>query len=374
MTRDPLRITRPDLRWDDHGPLRRAIDSGWLTNGPQVRLFEERLRERLGVEHVLAVSSGTAALHVALLACGVQPGDEVLVPDFTFPATVNVIEHVGARPILVDIDLATFNIDVAEAAARVTGRTRALLPVHQFGRPADLTALVGLAERHGLVLIEDAACALGAAHEGRACGTVGRAGCFSFHPRKVVTTGEGGAIVTRDAVVAEACRQLRNHGLAADGGEDYRLCGYNYRLSDLHAAAGLGQLARLDALLERRAWLARRYSSRLAGLDGLLAPAADGAGPQTRPAQQSYVVLLDERVERAALIRRLCEAGIEAVVPARAVHTLPYYKTKYGFTDGMRPRSFRAAASTLALPLFAAMSEDDVDYVAETLRRALAAG
>ncbi len=371
MTRPTLRITEPDLRLDDLAGLREVVASGWLTGGPVVKAFEEALGAFLEAEHVVACSSGTAALQLALEGLGLGAGAEVLVPAFTFPATANVVERAGARPVLVDVELASYDMDPARAEAAVTPRTRALMPVHQFGHPADLPALGALAARHGLCLVEDAACALGAEHDGRRCGTVGRAGCFSFHPRKVLTTAEGGAVATNDPDLAAACRELRNHGLSAGSGEDFRRLGDNRRMSDVHAALGLPQLSRLSETLARRALLASRYTEALreAGALGLPGPPAGG-----RHGWQSYVVLLPETIDREACIRRLAELGIQAVAPARAIHLLPYYRDRYGLRPEDYPQAARAARSALALPLFPAMDEGDVDRVVDAVRQVLETG
>jgi perosamine synthetase len=368
MTRPTLRITEPDLRLEDLAGLREVVESGWLTGGATVRAFEAALGAFLGAEQVVACSSGTAALQLALEGLGVGPGAEVLVPAFTFPATANVVERAGARPVLVDVELESYNMDPARAEAAITPRARALMPVHQFGHPADLAALGPLSVRRGLCLIEDAACALGAEHDGRRCGTVGRAGCFSFHPRKVLTTAEGGAVVTDDAELASACREIRNHGLAAPGGVDFRRLGDNRRMSDVHAALGLPQLSRLPETLARRAFLASRYSEALCGEPELGLPGSPGQG---RHGWQSYVVLLPEAVDREGCIRRLGERGIQAVAPARAIHLLPYYRDRYGFRPEDYPQAARADRSALALPLFPAMDEGAVDRVADAVHQVL---
>jgi dTDP-4-amino-4,6-dideoxygalactose transaminase len=369
MLRREIRLTRPALRREDLGPLVAIVDSGWLTNGPRVAEFEDGLRQLLGVGHVIACSSGTAALQMAVLACGVGPGDEVIVPDFTFPATANAVEHSGAKAVLVDIDPGTYNLDLGLAEQAITAKTRAILPVHQFGRPMDLGALGDLARRHGLSLIEDAACALGATWGAKRCGTAGIAGCFSFHPRKIITTGEGGAVATDDDGVASRCRQLRNHGALPGPAADYALCGFNFRISDVNAALGLAQLPRLDLLIEARRRLAAIYDERLRDVPGVRLPAPAGAG---RHVYQSYVIVLAEGLDRDGCVRALGERGIESGPGARALHTLRYYRERYGYAAGDLKRSFRVAGSTLALPLHPEMSEDDVRFVVAALTEVLA--
>jgi perosamine synthetase len=369
MRRREIRLTRPVLQQEDRAALEACLESGWLTNGPRVAEFESELRETLGVAHVIACSSGTAALQMAVLACGVGRGDEVIVPDFTFPATANAVEHAGARSVLVDVDPVTFNLDLALAERALSAKTRAILPVHQFGRPADLFALRDLAQRRGLRLVEDAACALGACWADIPCGTAGAAGCFSFHPRKLVTTGEGGAVVTGDGELALRCRRLRNHGTLPGPQPDYALCGFNFRMSDLNAALGLAQLPRLAALVETRRRLAAGYDACLASLPGVRVPAPLAEGRQV---YQSYVVVLPESTDRDRCLRALGERGIECGRGASAVHTLPYYRERYGYLPGELPHSFRLAGSALALPLHPGMSEEDVHFVADALAEVLA--
>jgi perosamine synthetase len=320
--------------------------------GEKVRELEELLAQATGSEHAVAVSSGTAALHVAVLAAGVGPGDEVLVPAYTFPATANVVALVGARPVLVDVDPVTMNVDPADAARRVTQRTKAILAVHLFGRPARLEELPDLP------ILEDAAGALGASHRGRPCGGLGLLGCFSFHPRKIVTTGEGGAVTTNDADLAERARQLRHHGWTPSNAyEDLPRGGFNYRLSDILCAIGIPQLRKLDELLAARERVARGYDERLGDLDVVLPRADDG----DRHGWQAYVVQLDRRDDALAGLR---EAGIQAQIGTYALHRLGAYRDQGSF-----PGADAAFERALALPLHTRLGDAELDRVAGTLAR-----
>jgi perosamine synthetase len=350
-----IRLAWPDLGADEVAAVADVLESGHLTMGPKVVEFERELARVCDVPHAVAVSSGTAALHLALLALGVGDGDEVIVPAYTFPATANVVALTGARPVLVDVEPETMNLDVAKAAAALTPRTRAVVGVHLFGRPLDWDALQDVVPED-VALVEDAAGALGARHRGRPCGSLGAVGCLSFHPRKVITTGEGGAVTTRAAEVAEQVRTLRHHGQAEEG--DFVVAGFNYRLSDLQCAVGLVQLRRLDELLAARRRLAAAYAERLDGLVDLPA-SADG----DEHGWQAYVVGLDRRDDALAALR---EAGIEAQIGTYALHRLARYSDQGPFhgADACYERA-------LALPFHSRLDENDLDRVAETLRGVL---
>jgi perosamine synthetase len=308
-----------------------------------------------GVAHAVAVSSGTAALHLAVLALGLDARDEVLVPAYTFPATANVVALAGARPVLVDVDPATFNLEPARVADAVTPRTRAVLAVHLFGRPLAWEELVrALPDR--VALVEDAAGALGARRGGRPCGGLGRAGCLSFHPRKIVTTGEGGAVTTDDAGLADAIRRLRHHGIEPAGAFEIRSPGLNYRLSDILCAVGIPQLRRLDELLEARTRVAEAYRRRLAGV--VATPAAE---PGDRHGWQAYVVRLERRDEALAALRA---EGIQAQIGTYALHLLGAYRDQGEF-----PGARAAYEQALALPFHSRLGGDEIERVAAVLER-----
>jgi perosamine synthetase len=348
-----IRLARPDVGAEEAKAVAEVLESGQLTMGPKVADFEAGLARACDVEHALVVSSGTAALHLAVLALDLGAGDEVLVPAYTFPATANVVAHAGATPVLVDVDPTTMNLDPEQARAAVTPRTRAVIAVHLFGRPLDWEALhESLPE--DVVLVEDAAGALGARRRGRPCGGLGRLGCLSFHPRKIVTTGEGGAVTTSDGELAQRIREMRDHGIDRRGEFEIASPGLNYRLSDILCAVGIPQLERLEELLQARERLAAVYSERLAGLVEL--PSADEGD---RHGRQAYVVQLDRRDEALAALRK---DGIEAQIGTYALHRLGAYRGQGPF-----PGADRCYERALALPFHTRLSDGDVARVAESL-------
>jgi perosamine synthetase len=320
--------------------------------GAKVDELEELLARACEVEHAVVVSSGTAALHLTILALGLEPGDEVLVPAYTFPATANVVALAGLRPVLVDVDPETMNLDLERVAEAVGARTRAVLAVHLFGRPLDWESLAEAVPEH-VVLLEDAAGALGARRRGRACGSLGRMGCLSFHPRKIVTTGEGGAVTTDHADLAAAIRSMRHHGWS---GDDMPAPGVNYRLADVLCALGIPQVRRLDELLAARTRIAAGYERRLAGI--VETPSADEGDVH---GWQAYVVCVDRRDEVLAQLRA---EGIEAQIGTYALHRLGAYADQGSF-----PGADAAYERALALPFHSRLSEDDLDRVCASLDR-----
>jgi perosamine synthetase len=351
-----IRLARPDLGAEEAAAVAEVLDSGVLTMGPKVAEFESELARACQRPHAVAVSSGTAALHLAVLALGIGEGDEVLVPAYTFPATANIVALAGARPVLVDVDPATMNLDLARVETAVTKRTRAVLAVHLFGRPLDWEALESVVPPP-VALIEDAAGALGARRRGRPCGGLGVAGCLSFHPRKIVTTGEGGAVVCADEQLADAVRRLRHHGIEPRGDFDIRLPGLNYRLSDVLCAVGIPQLRRLDELLAARRRVAEAYAERLVDVAEL--PSVETGDTH---GWQAYVVQVPRRDD---VLRVLREHGIEAQIGTYALHRLSAYRDQGSFPGA--DRSFERA---LALPLHSRLSESEVDFVADVVRGA----
>ncbi len=375
----------------------RAIRSGWVTQGPEVAAFELEFAAFVGASHACAVSSGTTALHLALLVAGVRPGDEVITVSHSYIATANVVRYCGALPVLVDIEPDTFNIDPSCLEAFVTPRTRAILCVHQIGMPCDLRAIVELAHRRALRVVEDAACAVGSEilwnerweRIGRPHGDLA---CFSFHPRKLVSTGDGGMITTSEPEWDAGLRLWRQHGMSvADTTrhasrqvvfERYPVLGYNYRLTDIQAAVGREQLARLPEILERRRHLARRYLERLSGIPQLTLPCEP---PWARTNWQSFCVRLDERLDQKAVMQRLLDAGIatrRGVMCAHreAAYPLDAWTCRPAGRDCDCPagscrrlaESERAQDHGLILPLFHQMTETDQDRVVAALRAACA--
>lgn len=362
-----IRLAVPDMEFADvESGLRQSIESGWLTNGPQVEAFEASVAAHVGTRYAIATSSGTTALHLALLALGVGEGDEVIVPDYTFPATATVVLHCGARPVLADVDGQTFNLDPNDAAKRITPRTKAIMPVHQFGLPADMGPILELAERHSLFVIEDAACALGASYHGSPCGALAHVGCFSFHPRKVITTGEGGAITTNDEAIANFCRLWRNHGMVAVAGrKSFLVPGYNHRMDELSATLGVAQMKRLDYIVKRRRELAHRLTEAIGDL-AWLRPPVEASGHLH--SYQSYVVVLEEGVDQDSVITQLDAAGVEATPGAAAVHAQPYAREWFGTDEVEFPVSAALYSRSLTLPLYPRMTEEEIEQVVEALR------
>jgi dTDP-4-amino-4,6-dideoxygalactose transaminase len=349
-----IRLAKPDAGAAELAQLAEVLESGQLTMGPKVTEFEGLLAAATGCSEAVAVSSGTAALHLAVLAAGIGPGDEVIVPAYTFPATANVVVFAGATPVLVDVDPVTMNIDPELARAAVTPRTKAVLAVHLFGRPARVEELPELP------LVEDAAGALGARRRARPAGSLGRLACFSFHPRKVVTTGEGGAVTMSEPELADAVRQLRHHGWQPPGYADMPVAGLNYRISDLSCAVGIPQLERLEELLATRTRIAEAYTERLEGL--VRVPGVDHGD---RHGWQAYVVQVDRRDDVMAALRA---EEIECQIGTYSLPLLSAYRHQGEF-----PGARRAFERALALPFHSELTDAELDRVADALGRALAA-
>jgi dTDP-4-amino-4,6-dideoxygalactose transaminase len=345
-----VRLASPDVGEEELAELAAVVATGQLTMGPKVAELERLLAEACGTTEAVAVSSGTAALHLAVLALGIGPGDEVLVPAYTFPATGNVVALAGARPVLVDVDPVTMNVDPEAARAAVTPRTRAILAVHLFGRPARLEELPDVP------VLEDAAGALGARRQSRPCGGLGVLGCLSFHPRKIVTTGEGGAVTTSDPAIAESVRSLRHHGWSpSDRYEDMPRGAFNYRIPDLLCALGIPQVRRLEELLAARERVAAGYAERLADLPVTL-PEAD---PGDRHGLQAYVVQADGR---DAVMEGLRARGIQCQIGTYALHRLGAYRDQGAF-----PGADAAFERALALPFHTKLTDSELDRVAGAL-------
>jgi dTDP-4-amino-4,6-dideoxygalactose transaminase len=371
-------ITKPYLSVEEEQAVLQVLRSGWIVQGPKVAEFERTVAAYGGTRHAVATSNCTTALHLTLILHGIGPGDEVLVPSFTFIATANAVVYTGAIPIFVDIDPHTYNIDPACIEAAITPRTKAIMPVHQIGLAADMDRINAIAQRHGLAVIEDAAPALGATYKGQRVGGLGNPTCFSFHPRKVITTGEGGMLMTDDDTLAERARFLRAHGMSqsdlarhqAKGVviEEYHDLGYNYRLSDLHAALGIVQMQKLDVMLAHRQRVAERYNEAFADVDGIQLPWSSRETPHT---YQSYMIQLQPHVAktRERVMQEMLEAGVATRRGVMAVHLEPYYQQR--FPNTRLPLTERATRRTLLLPNYATMTEGEQEYVIEHLCRIL---
>jgi dTDP-4-amino-4,6-dideoxygalactose transaminase len=375
-------IALPSTGDEEWEALREPLQSGWLTQGPVVRRFEEAFARRHDVPHALATTSCTTALHLALAALGIGPGDEVIVPAFTWIATANAVVYCGATPVFVDVDLDTFNMDPALTAAAVTPATRAVVPVHLFGLCADMTA-IGTAVGPSIAVVEDAACAAGASYHGRPAGGLGSAACFSFHPRKSITTGEGGMLVTADADLAGRAEQLRNHGAAVPEEvrhhgpapfllPDFDELGFNYRMTDLQAAIGLVQLSKLDAFVDERAQWAKWYSDELASLGWLRLPEEPEGG---RHAWQAYVTVVDEDapIARNDLMARLHELGVATRPGTHSVPSTGYYRRRLDVETDSYPVATRLQEQSMAIPLHNRMTHDDYEHVVSAIRATVGA-
>lgn len=347
--------------------VKEVLDSGWVTQGPKVKEFEEKYAKHNGSKHAIAVSSGTAALHVSLLALGIGKDDEVIVPDFTFPATGNTVLFTGAKPVLADIDLKTYCIDPKEVKRNITPKTKAIIPVHCFGHPAQMTEIMEIADENNIIVIEDAAPAHGAEFQDMKVGNLGICGCFSFHPRKIISTGEGGMITTNDHEMADKARQIRNHGMSYESNvkdnefrlPSFNMLGYNYRLSGISAAVGIKQLEILDKAIDERRRFARLYNDLIQEIE------MDVTTPfeqdNIRHVYQSYVILLGKENHRNALIKGLRSKDVECTIGTYSLSNLPLYQ-------GECPNGTKAFNNTLALPLYERLEDKDLEYIVNCLK------
>jgi dTDP-4-amino-4,6-dideoxygalactose transaminase len=376
MRDDFLVFGSPLIGEDEIAEVVDSLRSGWVGTGPKVRRFEEMLEEYLEVRHVRCVSSCTAALFLALKVLGIGPGDEVLVPAMTFVATANAVEHTGARPVLVDCEPVTGLIDLAAAEAAITSRTRAIMPVHLWGRPLDMDALNALRDRHGLLVIEDAAHAIGARWGDRPIGSFGNLTAYSFYVTKNITTIEGGALATNDGEISAEVERLALHGLSLGAWQRYSdsgfkhydsvAPGFKFNMTDVQAAVGIHQLPRLDGWIARRAELAARYDELLRELP-LVLPRA--AAPATVHGWHLYPVQVedDAGIARDELLDWMTKRRIGVGVHYRAVHLHPYYRDRYGFEPAHFPEASRISERTLSLPLSPKVTESDLADVVEAL-------
>ena len=360
---EPIPLARPVIGAEEEGQVLEVLRSGHLSLGPLLPAFERSFASRVGAAHASAVSSGTAGLHLALRAVGVSDGDEVITSPFSFVASANVALYERARPVFADIDPLTLNISADAAAAAVTGRTAAILPIHVFGYPADIAALEGL----GLPIVEDACEALGSLHpDGTAVGNGTHPAVFGFYPNKQLTTGEGGMITTADAALKERFDSERNQGRAPDmGWLDHDRLGFNYRLSDVACALGLAQLSHLDSMLEGRARVAASYREALAGIEGVELPCVDAGG--ARRGWFVFVVQLPRGVDRDRTVRALGERGVPSKPYFPAIHLTGFYRERFGHREGEFPVCEDVAARSIALPFFPELSEGQVRKVSAAL-------
>ena len=373
-----LPFSQPLLGEEEIEAVVGCLRSGWLTTGTVVKEFERDFAAYVGGKHAVAVNSCTAALHLALEAVGIGPGDEVITCPMTFAATVAVIEHLGGRPVLVDCEATSLNLDPSQIEARITPRTKAILPVHFGGQPCDMDPILEIARAHGLAVVEDAAHALPSRYRGRMVGTLGDITCFSFYATKTLTTGEGGMAVTNHDDYAERMRLMHLHGMSHDAWKRYQqngswsyeilAPGFKYNLTDIAASIGIHQLRRCEGFHARRLRIARDYTAALSGRDGLETPrVADERGH----AWHLYVIQLDTEnldIDRDDFMRRLTAMNIGASVHFIPVHLHPYYRQKYGFQPGDFPNAFSAFQRIVSLPIYPKMTDQDVDDVIGSVR------
>jgi perosamine synthetase len=357
-------LSFPSIDQSDIGNVLKVLESGQLVQGSHVQALEKAVAALVGVEYAVVVSSGTATLHLALLSLGVGPGDEVVVPAFSYVATANVVELVGAKPVFVDIRPENFNIDPARIEAAITPRTKVLMPVHEFGHPSDMDRIIEIANSYRLPIIEDAACALGSEWKGSKVGAWGKIGSFSLHPRKAVTSGEGGVLTTNDSNLDKFFRIMRNHGIDNSGGmTDFVAAGFNYRMTDIQAALVVGQIERLETIIAKRNAIVDCYDKELEPrFFQKPKPPLNG-----RTTWQSYHILLNNDVEQSRFLHFLTGKGIGANYGAQCIPLQTYYRKKYGYASVDFPEAYQCFSQGVVLPIFDSMTKDQVSYVIETV-------
>lgn len=378
-------IARVALSREDINSVLEPLSTGWLVQGPKVKAFEDGWSDFTGASKSIAVTSCTSGLHLALLALGVGPGDEVIVPAFTWVSSANVVEHVGATVVFCDIDLLSFNIDPVELEKKISSNTKAIIAVHLFGMPADMDLILELADIYSIAVVEDAACGFGARYKGRHVGVFGDAGVFSFHPRKALTTGEGGMVTTNQPLLDEKLRKLRDHGaglsdLQRHNGPapyllaDHDCAGFNCRLTDIQASLGLAQLTRASDILAERKNIARRYAEAFQQLDWLRVPQSSDV---FHHGYQSFPCLLcpddgvrgvpKNNIRRNSWMQKLFEAGVSTRPATHAVHMLSFYAKKYNLIPNHYPNAFVANDTSVSLPLFNGLTERELEHVIDVV-------
>ncbi|NLC52333.1 MAG: DegT/DnrJ/EryC1/StrS family aminotransferase [Firmicutes bacterium] len=369
MKKRTIPLARPDITDHERQKVMAVLHTPYLSMGPMIEKFEERVAAVAGTRYAVAVSSGTAGLHILVRALGLGAGDEVITTSFSFIASSNCLLFEGVKPVFAEIDEETLNIDPARIEEKITPRTKAILPVHVFGRPADMEAINEIARRHNLKVIEDACEAIGASRRGIPAGKLGDGAVFAYYPNKQITTGEGGTIVTDNPELYRLARTLRNQGRSEGGGWfDHERLGFNYRFDELSAALGLAQIERLDEILEKRERVAEKYNRFLSEIPGVRVPHRE---PDVKISWFVYVIRLEEGIDRDRTLHYLQERGISCKPYFCPIHLLPFYKRELGCQDGDLPLTEKVARTTLALPFYNNLSEDDIAYIASCLREAV---
>ncbi len=361
-----IRVAKPHIPVKAIDSVSEVLRSGNLVQGECVDKFEKKLEKYIGSRHAVLVSSGTAALHLSLLALDVKPGDEVIIPAFTYTATANAVEIIGAKPVLVDITLEDFCIDVSKIESSITSKTKVIMPVHEFGNPAEMDEISKIARNYNLKIIEDAACALGTEFNGKKTGTFGDLGCFSFHPRKAITTGEGGLIITEDNELAEKVKSLRNHGISFNDNKiNFTYPGFNYRMTDFQAALGIEQLNEIDFIIDHRIKVAKYYNENFLNLSWVTTPTYKITNKAN---YQTYHLMVKQNINRELLIEDLKSKGIESGYGAYAVHMTHYYENKYNYSPNSFNNARRSFCEGLALPIGTHVTKEDYMYVANSIK------
>jgi perosamine synthetase len=365
-------LAKPYFDSEELDEIKKVLDSGWVTQGPMVKELEEKTANYLGVKYAIAVNNCTAALHLALLSIGIKNGDEVLVSDFTFPATGHSVLYCRATPVFIDVKLDTYNIDPEIIEEKITNKTKAVIPVHTFGQTAEMDKIIKIAKDYNLTVIEDAACAFGAKNKNKYAGTIGDIGCFSFHARKGITTGEGGMVVTNNKNLAEKIRHLSIFGMASAWDREksnkfiipeFTEAGYNYKMSDITAAIGVAQLRKLGKIIERKRELAKYWDEKIHEIELIEPPYV---GENVKHIYQSYVSIVDRRINRNRMIEMLMEKGIQTQIGTYASHIQPVYNSK-----DKCPNSLEIFNRSLALPMYYMLHEKDIDMIVLSLKKVM---
>jgi dTDP-4-amino-4,6-dideoxygalactose transaminase len=365
-------LLRPFFDSEELEEIQKVLESGWVSQGPKVKEFENKVADYLGVKYAIAVANCTSALHLSSLSLSIKQGDEVLVADYTFPATGHSVLYCGAKPVFVDVDLRTYNINPELIEGKITERTKAIIPVHTFGQTADMDRIKEISEKYDIKVIEDAACAFGAQYKGRYAGTIGDIGCFSFQARKGITTGEGGMVVTNNEDLAQRIRKLSIFGMRnvwdVERTDEFVIpefvnIGYNYKMSDIAAAIGVAQLKKLEKITKRKIELAKYWDEKLQEIEDIEAPFVK---KNVKHIFQSYVALLNPNIKRNKLIQELMQKGVQTQIGTYASHIQPVYNSKE-----QCPNSLEVFNRSLALPMYYMLNEESIGIAAKYIKTAL---
>jgi len=370
MATRKIKLIEPVVGKEEINEIKKVLLSGWLTEGPKTREFEEEIRRYIGVEYAVATTSCTTALELALRTLDIGRGDEVIIPDFTHPASGNVVKLVGARPVLVDVDLFSYNIDPTEMEKAVSSKTKCIMPVSWGGNPLDMDPLIELKEKHGLYIVEDAACSLGAEYKGKKTGALADITCFSFHPRKAITTGEGGMAVTNNSEYAQKMQSLKKFGMQTKNNEiTFVQLGTNYKLSDILSAVGVAQIRKLEAIIKKRIQLANHYDKLLSKIESIRPPQKRA---NTKHIYQTYAAYIEKKHARDRIIQDLRRENVETQIGTYALHLQPFYKREKRI--GKLGNSEKLYTNLLALPMTHKMTQKDQEYVVSLIEESLLKG